>query len=153
MLTGTVCRLLRLLLHGGLTVAVTMRAFPCLALLASGAAPLLVNLLAINKTFVVFVPTFPLCFHPMACVVFVSSTALQTGLRSSHRSSVTPRCRLLACSIVGFTHSLVPSLFVYDVEQCVGLMHYEIEPHLPFHHAANSGGTIPAAIALSLIHI
>ena len=40
-----------------------------------------------------------------------------------------------AC-IVGLNHSFIPSLLVYDVEQCVGVMHYEIEPHLPFHLAA-----------------
>ena len=32
---------------------------------------------------------------------------------------------------------MVPSLLVYDVEQCVGVMHNEIEPRLPFYLAAN----------------
>ena len=148
MLSGTACGslllLLMLLFLGVLAVARAMIAFPRLALLDLGSVPLLVTLLATHKTLVVLVPTVPLCFHPsglgtLACVVFVSSIALQLGLRSSHRSSVTPRCRLPACSIVGLNHSLVPSLLVYDVEQWVGVMHYEIEPHPPFH--------------LSLIHI
>ena len=146
MLSGTACGmlLLLLLLLGGLAVALAMNAFPRLALLHLGAVPLLVTLLATNKTLVVVVPAVPLCFHPsglgtLACVVFVSSIALRLGLRSSHRSSVTPLCRLPVCSIVGLNYSLVPSLLVYDFEQCVGVMHYEIEPHLPFY--------------LSLIHI
>ena len=62
-----------------------------------------------------------------------SCIALQLGPHSSHRSSVTLLFRLPACSIVGFKHILVPSLLVYDVEQCVGVMHYEIVPHLLFH--------------------
>ena len=68
--------------------------------------------------------------------MFVSSIALQLGLRSSHRSSVTPVCRLPTCSIDGPNHSLVSSLLVYDVDQCVGVMDYEIEPHFTFHLAA-----------------
>ena len=89
MLSGTACGLLLLqllllllllLLLGGLTVALTMNAFPHLALLALGAVPLLVILLATNKTLVVLVPTVPLCFHPssvgtLASVGFVSSIA------------------------------------------------------------------------------
>ena len=142
MLSETACGLLLLLLLlGGLVVALAMNAFPRLSLLALGAVPLLVNLLATNKTLVVIVPTVPLCFHPSGlgavdCVVLVGITALQLGPRSSHRSSVTPLCRLPASSIVGLNHSLVPSLLVYDVERYVGVMHYEIEPHVRFYLAA-----------------
>ena len=142
MLSGTACGLLLLLLLlGGLAVALAMNAFPRLALLALGVVPLLVTLLATNETLVVLVPTVPLCFHPsglgtLASVGFASSIALQLGPRSIHRSSVTPRCPLPACIIVGLNHSLVPSLMVYDVGQCVGVMHYEIEPDLPFHLVA-----------------
>ena len=80
MLSGTACGLpLLLLLLGVLAVTVTMNAFPRLALLVLGAVPLLVTLVATNKTLVVLVP--PLCFHPsglgtLAPVVFVSSIAL-----------------------------------------------------------------------------
>ena len=129
MLSGTACGLLLLLLLlGVLAVVLAVNAFPRLALLALGAIPLLVTLLATNKTFLVIVPTIPLCFHPsglgpLACVVFVSSAALQLGPRSIHRSSVTPLRRLPACSIVGLKHSLVTPLLVYDVEECVGVMH------------------------------
>ena len=84
MLSGTACGLLLLLLLlllGGLAVALAINAFPRLALLALGAVPLLVTLLATNKTLVVLVPTVPLCFHPsglgtLASVGFVSSIAL-----------------------------------------------------------------------------
>ena len=129
MVSGTACELLLLLLLGGLSVALAMNAFPCLGLLALGLVPLLVTLLATNRTLVVLVPMDPLYFHPsglgsLACVVFVSGIALQLGPRRSHRSSVTPSCRLPAYSIVGLNHSLVPSLLVYDVGQCVGVMHY-----------------------------
>ena len=60
MLSGTICGLL--LLYGGLAVALAMDAFPRLTLLALGAVPLLVSLLATYETLVV-VPTIPLCFH------------------------------------------------------------------------------------------
>ena len=86
MRSGTACKLLRLLLlFGGVAVALAMNVFPLLALLASGAVPLLVTLLA----------TISLCLHPsglgnLACVVFVSSIAQQLGLHSSHGSSITP---------------------------------------------------------------
>ena len=92
MLSGTDCGLLllqlMLLLLGVLAVALAMNAFPRLALLALGAVPLIVTLLATNKT-LVLVPTVPLCFHSsglgtLASVVFVSSIALQLGPRSSH---------------------------------------------------------------------
>ena len=102
---------------------------------------MLVTLLATNKTLVVLVPTVPLSFHPgglgtLASVVFVSIIALQLGFRSSYRSSNTPGCRLPACSMVGLNYSLLPSLLVYDVKHCVGVMHNEVEPHLPFHLTA-----------------
>ena len=144
--------ILLLLLLGGLAVNLAMNTFPRLSLLALGAVPLFVTLLASNKTLAVIAPKVLFCFHPsglctLACVVFVSSTAPQLGPHSSYRSSVTPLCRLPACSIVGLNHSLVLSLLVYDVEQCVGVMHYEMDSHLPFHLAANSSGSIPAAIA------
>ena len=120
MLSGTACGLLLLLLSA-VAVALAMNAFPRLALLTEDSVPLLVTLLATNKTLVVVVPAVPLCLHPsgigtLASVVFVSSISLQLGLRSSHRSSVTPFCRLPTCSIVGLNHSLVSSLLVYDVE-------------------------------------
>ena len=97
MVSGTACGLL-LLLIGGLSVALAMNTCPRLALLALGLVPLLVTLLAPNKTLVVLVPMVPLYFHPsglgsLACVVFVSSIALQLCLRRSQRSSVTPRWR------------------------------------------------------------
>ena len=86
MLSGTACGLLLLLLlllllPGALAVALAMNAFPRLSLLALGAVPLLVTLLATNKTLVVLVPTVPPCFHSsgpgtLASVVFVSSIAL-----------------------------------------------------------------------------
>ena len=133
--------MLLLLLLGGVAVALVMLS--------------LVTLLTTNKTFVVIVQTVPLCFHPsglgplvlalwswpsglgpLACTVFVSM-ALHLGLRSSHLFSIMPLYRLLACSIVGLIHSLVPSSLVYHVEQCAGVMHYESELHLPFHFAAN----------------
>ena len=60
MLIGTVCGLL--LQCGGLAVAPVMDAFPRLTLLALGAVPLLVSLLATYETFVVVVPTISLCF-------------------------------------------------------------------------------------------
>ena len=59
--SGTACGLL--LLHWGLAVAMTMDAFPRLILLALGAVPLLVTLLATDKTLVFVVPTVPLCLH------------------------------------------------------------------------------------------
>ena len=65
MLSGTVCGLL--LLCGGLAVALIMDAFPRLTLLASGAVPLLVSLLATYETFVVVAPTTQLCFHTSRC--------------------------------------------------------------------------------------
>ena len=113
---------------------------PCSAFF--GGSPIALTLLATNKTLVVLVPTIHLCFHPsgvgtLAFVVFVCSIVLQLDPRSSHRSSVTRRCRLPAYGITGLNHSLVPSLLVYDVEPCVGVMHYEIEPHLPLHLVAN----------------
>ena len=96
MLSGTACGLLLLLLLllGGLAVALAMNTFPRLALLALGAVPVLVTLLATNET-LVFVPTVPLCFHPsgrgtLASVVFVSSVALKLGPRSSHRYAALP---------------------------------------------------------------
>ena len=82
MLSGIDCGLLLLLLLlGGLAVALAVNAFSRLALLALGAVPLLVTLLATNITPVVLVPTVPLCFHPsglgaLASVGFVSSIAL-----------------------------------------------------------------------------
>ena len=73
--------LLLLLLLGVLAVALAMNAFLRLAMLALGAVPLLVTLLATNETLVVLVPTGPLCFQPsglgtLASVGFVSSIAL-----------------------------------------------------------------------------
>ena len=117
MLGGTACGLLLLLLLlGSVAVTLAMNAFPHHALLAVEAVPLLVTLLATNKTLVVLVPTVPLCFHSssldtLASVVFVSNIALQLGLRSSPRSSVTPLCRLPACSIVAvsYTHLTLPT--------------------------------------------
>ena len=64
MLSETACGLLLLLVLGGVAVALAMNAFPRLALLALGAVPLLVTLLATNKTLVVVVPVVSLCFHP-----------------------------------------------------------------------------------------
>ena len=70
-----------LLLLGVLAVTVTMNAFPRLALLVLGAVPLLVTLVATNKTLVVLVPMVPLCFHSigrstLASLVFVSTIVL-----------------------------------------------------------------------------
>ena len=119
MLSGTACGLLLLLPLGGLAVALAMNAFPRLGLLASGAVALLVTLLATKTTIVVLVSTVPFFINrsglgTLASVVSVSSIALQFGPRSSHRSSVTPRCRLPACGVVGLNHSLVASLLVYE---------------------------------------
>ena len=75
MLSGTACGLLLLLLLGGLAVALAMNAFLRLALLALGTVPLLVTLLATNKTLVVLVPTVPLCFHSsglFTCLLYTS---------------------------------------------------------------------------------
>ena len=52
-----------LLLYRGLAVGLAMDPFPCLALLALGAVPLLVSLIAPYETLVVVLPTTPLCFH------------------------------------------------------------------------------------------
>ena len=88
MLSVTVCGLLLLPL-GGLAVALTINAFPCLALVALGAVPSLVTSLATSATRVVIVPTVPLCFHfsrlgTLACVIFIRITALQLGPRRGH---------------------------------------------------------------------
>ena len=61
MLSGTACRLL--LLYRGLAEALVVDARPRLTLLALGAIPLLVTLLATHKAFLVVEPTVPLCFH------------------------------------------------------------------------------------------
>ena len=61
MLSGTARGLL--LLYRGLAVGMAMDALPRLALLALGAVPLLVTLLATHKALVVVVPTVPLYFH------------------------------------------------------------------------------------------
>ena len=121
-LSGTACGLLLLLRLGDLAVALAMNALPRLALLALEAVSLLVTMLATSKTLAVLVPTVPLCFHPsglgtLASVVFVISITVRLGPRSTHRSRVTPRCRLPVCSIVGLNHCLVPSLLVYNVVQ------------------------------------
>ena len=55
-----------LLLFGGLDVVLTMNTFPRLALLALGAVPLLVTLLAANKTHCFLVPTVLLYVRPAA---------------------------------------------------------------------------------------
>ena len=59
MLSGTAWELL----YRGLTVAMVMDAFPRLTLLALGAVPLLVSLLATYETLVVVAPTTSLCFN------------------------------------------------------------------------------------------
>ena len=51
------------MLHRGLAVALAMDALPRLTLLALGAVPLLVTLLATHKALLVVVPTVSLCFH------------------------------------------------------------------------------------------
>ena len=58
MLSGTACGLL--LLYRGLAVPLAMDAFPRLTLLALGAVPLLMTLLATHKALLVVVPTVPL---------------------------------------------------------------------------------------------
>ena len=55
-----------LLLLGGLAVVLIMNTFPRLALLALGAVPLLVTLLATNKTHWFLVPTVLLYVRPAA---------------------------------------------------------------------------------------
>ena len=89
MLNKIACGLLLFLLLGSLAVALAMNAFPRLALPALGAVPLLVTLLATNKTLVVLVTTVAFCFHSSglgapASVAFVSSISLYLGPRSSH---------------------------------------------------------------------
>ena len=73
MLSETACGLLLLLLLllGSLAVALAMNAFPRLALLHLGAVPLLVTLLATNKTLVVVVPVVSLCFHPSLSLIHI----------------------------------------------------------------------------------
>ena len=65
MLSGTACRLMLLLL-GGVAVALAMNAVPRLALLTLEAVPLLVTLLAANKTHCFLVPTVLLYVRPAA---------------------------------------------------------------------------------------
>ena len=132
-------------------MALATNDFLRLALLALGAVPLLVTLLARNKTLVVLVPTVPPCFHPsdlstLASVVFVSSIAVQLRSRSSYRSSVTPGCHFPACSIVGYNHSLVPSLLVYDVERASGSCSTRLNFISLSTLRRNSSGSIPAVI-------
>ena len=81
------------------------------------------------------VPKVPLCFHTstlgtLARVMFVSTTSLRLGPRSSHRPRVTPFCRLPACSVVGLNYSLVRLLLGNYAERCVRIVRYEIESHL-----------------------
>ena len=54
-------------------MAVAVKAFPRLALLALRAVPLLVILLATNKTLLVLVPTVPLSFHSRSLGTLVRS--------------------------------------------------------------------------------
>ena len=96
---GLLLLLLLLLLLGVLAVALAMNAFLRFALLALGAVPLLVTLLATNKTLVVLVPTVPLCFHPsgfgtLSSVVVVSGIALKLG--SATGTDLASRCVALA---------------------------------------------------------
>ena len=133
MLSETTCGFLLLLVLAGVAVALAMNAFLHLGLLPLGADPMLVTLLATKKTLVAVVPAVPLCFHPSGlgpppCVVFGSSHSVKIGLRSNHRSSVTPFGRFPACSIFGPYHSLVLSSLVNDVEQSFGVMHQDFEP-------------------------
>ena len=118
-----------------------MDAFPRLTLLALGAVPLLVSLLATYGTLVGVVPTTPLWFHTsglgiLACVMLVSSTSLRLGPRSSDRPRVTRFCCLPTFSIIGLNYSLVPLLLGNNVEQRVRVMRYEIETPISFHLAA-----------------
>ena len=130
-----------------------MDAFSCLTLLALGAIPLLVSLLATCKAIVVVVPAIPLCFHTgslgiLARVVLACSTSLRLGPRNSHRPTVTPFCFLPTFSIIGLNYSLAPLLLGNNVGQRVRVMRYEIETHIPFHLAAElECGSIPAVIA------
>ena len=78
MLSGTACGLLELLLLmllllGVLAVALAMKAFPRLALLTLGAVPLLVTLLATNKTLVSLVPTVRSAFTPSVLALWLPS--------------------------------------------------------------------------------
>ena len=78
---GSLLLLLLLLLIGVLAVALAMNPFPRLALLALGAVPLLLTLLATRKTLVSLVPTLLLYYCPsglgtLASVGFVSSIVL-----------------------------------------------------------------------------
>ena len=54
---------------------------------------------------------------------------LRLGHHSHHRPSVTPFGRLPTFTIVGLKFSLVPLLPGSNVEQCIRIMHYEIETY------------------------
>ena len=144
MLSGTHCGLLLLLLLlGGVDVALAVNAFSRFALLALRVVPLLVILLATNRALVVLVPTVPLCFHARSLGTLVRSclsAALPCGLIPAAASDVASRrvaiCRRAAslASVTAWSRSCWS-----DVEQCVLVMHNEIEPHLPFYLAVNFG--------------
>ena len=141
-LSGTACGLLLLLLLllqlRDLAVTLAMNAFSRLALLSLGVVPLLVTLLATNKA---SYWRFRSTFTPAVLGLWFASwlsAALPCSLVSAAATDLASRrfavCRRAAslASITGWSRRLL----VYDVEQCIGVMHYEIEPHLAFHLAA-----------------
>ena len=153
MLSGIACGLLLLLLLlGVLAVALAMDAFLRLALQALTAVPLLVTLLATNKTLVVFVPTAPLYFHlsglcTLAFVVFVSIIALHLGFRNRYRSSVTLRypCRRAAslASIPALSRCCWSMMLNSASGSCTTRLNLILLSTL----RRNSSGSIPVAIA------
>ena len=115
-LSGTVCGVL--LLCRGLAVALAMDALPRLNLVTLEAVPLLVSLHATSQTFVVVVPTIPLCLHTsslgiLARVVQISNP-VRLGPRSRHRPSVTPFCCSSTFSIFGLDYSFVPPVAAWQ---------------------------------------
>ena len=148
MLIGTACGLL--LLYSGLAVALAMDSFPRLTVLALVAVPLLVSLVGAYETLVVVVPTIALCFYTsslgiLACVVFVNSSSLRLGPRSSHGPSATPLCCLPTFTIIGPNYGLVPLLPGNNIEQRVRVM--RSKRTLFSTSRRKSSDSIPAAIS------
>ena len=140
MLSGIACGWLLLLLRRGLAVDLAMNAFPRLILLALGAVPLLVNLLATNKTLVVIVA--PLCFYPsglgtLACVVFACSASDLV----SRRVAVCRRAASLA-SITAWSRRCWSMMLNSASGSCTTRLNFIFLSTL----RRNSSGSIPAVI-------
>ena len=68
--------------------------------------------------------------------MLVSGTSRLLGPCSSHRHSASLLCRLPTLCTIGLTYGLVSLLLGNNLEQCVKIMRYEIESHIPFNLAA-----------------